>query len=308
MSVPPPPQRPWGPEVPEGVGGTGYVPASEWMPPALEPVEPAGRFARIPWWAPLVGMIGAFAAATIAFLMIYAIVEAAGSTVDAEDPQPYVIIPATFLQDVALVVLAWILARAWVPGLRFADFGMVRTRLWRAVGWTALLYVSFWIVAAVALLIVGQPEDQELVADLKEEDSLVVLISFAVLVTIVAPLVEEFFFRGFLFGVLQAKMNVFAAAVISGVVFGFIHLPGSPIEGVAILCVLGVGLCLLYWRTGSLLPCFALHAVHNSISFGATKALPWWAFLGVIAASVAIVLAVGLALSERRGRLGGQPA
>ena len=305
MSVPPPEQRPWGPEVPEGIG-PGWTPASEWAP--VQPEAPADPFARVPWWAPVVAMIGAFAAATIAFVAIYAIVEAAGESVDPDDPQAYVIIPATFLQDLALVVLAWVMARAWVSDLRPAAFGLARTRLWPAVGWTTLLYASFWLLAAILLLIVGQPEDQELVTDLKEEDSIVVLVSFAILVTVAAPLVEEFFFRGFLFGVLRARMNVGLAAVIGGVVFGFIHLPGSPIEGVLILCVLGIGLCLLYWRTASLLPCFALHAIHNSISFGATKSLPWWAFLAVIVGSVAVVLAIGLALSERRGGLVGKPA
>jgi len=41
-----------------------------------------------------------------------------------------------------------------------------------------------------------------------------------------------------------------------------------------VLVVLGVLLCLLYWRTGSLLPCIALHALNNGISFVVTTDVP----------------------------------
>ena len=51
-------------------------------------------------------------------------------------------------------------------------------------------------------LLFGQPEEQEIVTDLKAEDSLAVLIGFAAMICVVAPLAEEFFFRGFLFRVL----------------------------------------------------------------------------------------------------------
>ena len=34
-------------------------------------------------------------------------------------------------------------------------------------------------------------------------------------------------------------------------------------------------LCLLYWRTGSLYPCIALHCVNNSIAFGNAESWTW---------------------------------
>jgi uncharacterized protein len=62
--------------------------------------------------------------------------------------------------------------------------------------------------------------------------------------------------------------------------------------------VFGVALCVLYARTGSIIPCMALHAIHNSISFAATKSLPAWEFLGLAAVSVGAVVAVATALAR----------
>jgi membrane protease YdiL (CAAX protease family) len=67
-----------------------------------------------------------------------------------------------------------------------------------------------------------------------------------------------------------------------------------------VLSAFGVALCFLLWRTGSVLPCIGLHALNNSISFGATKELPLWGMLVLISGSVVATLAVSLAVSARR--------
>ena len=115
------------------------------------------------------------------------------------------------------------------------------------------------------------------------------------LLAFVAPLAEEVFFRGFVFGVLREKIGVVWGALATGVVFGLVHVAGSPIETVGVLFILGVLLCVVYQQTGSLLPCIALHAINNAISFAATKSLPW-------PEAVAIVVA----MHGRGGRGGGR--
>ena len=91
------------------------------------------------------------------------------------------------------------------------------------------------------------------------------------LLAFVAPITEELFFRGFVFGVLREKIGIGAARSRPALVFGIVHVAGSPVETVGVLFILGVLLCLLYERTGSLLPCIALHALNNGISFTVTK-------------------------------------
>jgi hypothetical protein len=43
----------------------------------------------------------------------------------------------------------------------------------------------------------------------------------------------------------------------------------------------------------------ALHALNNAISFGFTKSLPGWAILALVAASVGLVILIGVALARR---------
>ena len=57
-----------------------------------------------------------------------------------------------------------------------------------------------------------------------------------------------------------------------------------------------MGLCLLYWRTQSIIPCMALHALNNSITFGVTKDLEPALFAGVVVLSVGTVVGGGLAV------------
>jgi len=90
-----------------------------------------------------------------------------------------------------------------------------------------------------------------------------------VLVTVIAPLGEELFFRGFFFGSLRNWHGPVLAAILTGAVFGLIHAGSAPIGYLVPLAIFGAGLCMLYELTGSLYPAIALHALNNSIALGA---------------------------------------
>ena len=132
-----------------------------------------------------------------------------------------------------------------------------------------------------------------------DERSLTALIAYGALLAFAAPLAEEFFFRGFMFSVLAGRIGPWWGALVTGTIFGLVHVAGSPLRTVVVLILLGVALCLLFWRTGSLLPCIAVHAINNSISFSATKSLPPVAFGAVVLASTAASLAVASVVLRR---------
>ena len=87
--------------------------------------------------------------------------------------------------------------------------------------------------------------------------------------------IEEVIFRGFLFEAI-AKENVKRAIIISSVTFGLGHiinlLNGSGMELTDNLCqvvfaiAFGFMVVMLYYRSGSLLPCIIAHSVNNSLS------------------------------------------
>jgi membrane protease YdiL (CAAX protease family) len=221
---------------------------------------------------------------------------------DASTTPDGMLIFLTIVQDALLVGAAVFAVAAILGRVTPAMFGLRPVKLGKAVGWTLIAYGGYWLCSAILLAIFGQPPEQDIVRDLKETEDTAVLVGFAVLTCLIAPVAEELFFRGFLFSVLASRVGVAAGALLTGGIFGLIHLPGSPLLGVAVLVAFGALLCVVYWKTGSLIPCMALHALNNAISFGYTKSLDPAGLVALIAGSVALVTVIGIVLSGRGGQ------
>ena len=267
-------------------------PETEFTPPRTE----------VPVWVPFLALAAVLFIVSIFGLAVYAIVTATDPSIETTDDLPVVATQAlTFLQDVIFVFVAWIAVRLSIGETPRERFGLVRPEgLLNVLRWTAAAYGIFWLAAIVLSAIFGPPDDQTLVTDLRDEDSLGVVIVWAVLICVLAPVVEEFFFRGFMFTVLARRMGVVWAMIVDGIVFGIGHAAGAEIIQLLALAAFGMGLCLLYWRTQSIIPCMALHALNNSITFGVTKELEPALFAGVVVLSVGTVVGGGLAVSARR--------
>lgn len=79
---------------------------------------------------------------------------------------------------------------------------------------------------------------------------------------VLAPIVEEFVFRGVLFKVLwQRTGRVWLSAFVSGYLFAVIH--PQFLGGILPLTVFGIVAAMLYAHTRSLLPSIVLHALNN---------------------------------------------
>jgi len=125
-------------------------------------------------------------------------------------------------------------------------------------------------------------------------------VAVAVLVGIVAPIAEELFFRGFLFGALRGPIGWVMAAVVTGIVFGLIHAGGTSAVFLVPLGVLGFLLCVLYRRTGSLLPGMGVHAFNNALALGATLHWQAWEVLIGCVAAPSITIAIAWLFAVRR--------
>ncbi len=80
--------------------------------------------------------------------------------------------------------------------------------------------------------------------------------------SVVAPFVEETFFRGVLYTTLRGKMGVWGAMAISAAMFAVVHpLPGGFLPIFALGCVFA----LMRERTGSLAPSMVCHCVYNTV-------------------------------------------
>lgn len=83
----------------------------------------------------------------------------------------------------------------------------------------------------------------------------------SILVTvIVAPIIEEILFRGILFKKLREKHSLAFSAIVGGLIFAVMHI--NPIQAIAVL-PMGIYLCLMYQKLGSIIPGIFLHASWN---------------------------------------------
>ena len=83
----------------------------------------------------------------------------------------------------------------------------------------------------------------------------------------IAPLIEEFLFRGFLNNLLRGKVNAFVRMSIVSILFAAIHFPTyihNWIEFLAYL-ILSIVLFLVYERRRSLFDAILLHSLYNGL-------------------------------------------
>ncbi|HEY5709276.1 MAG TPA: type II CAAX endopeptidase family protein [Solirubrobacterales bacterium] len=169
----------------------------------------------------------------------------------------------------AIVQLATALGFAMVPMAiatrRGADFREALRRLGirafraSAVGWMFAAVGAYLLFAIVYTAIFGAPEQEDIAESFGSVPVQILLIVIA------APIAEEICFRGMLYGGLRERWPKFAAALLAGLIFGALHAL-TGLSAVPPLVAFGFVLCLLYERTGSIVPGIVLHMLNNSVA------------------------------------------
>lgn len=244
-----------------------YVTIDPTPPPPERPELPDGAEPRWPAWYAGVG----FLVALILTLIVVGIV-AAATGASTDDANPTFTVVATFLQGVIFIGTAIMFASfSGKPSAR--QFGLRPARFWPTVGWAALGLFSFYLLAALYTAILQPDAEQTVAQDLGADQGTLGRIAAGFMIICIAPIAEEFFFRGFFYRALRSRYSVLVAALIDGLLFGAIHFDFSSADALLIvppLAALGFMFCLVYERTGSLYPVIALHALNNAIAFAVT--------------------------------------
>jgi membrane protease YdiL (CAAX protease family) len=265
-------------------------------PPAAPPEPPSGDYPRWPLWAPL----AALAIGLPGGILVAGVVSAV-SGLDEDSPW----LTAMSNVIIQLCVVAGAIAIAGMTAApRLWHFGLRRAALGRAIGMALAALGVFYAFSILYGAIVRPENPQTLVEDVGANESTALLVTGALMVIVIAPICEEVFFRGFLFRILRTRMSFWVAAVVDGVVFGLVH--GSFVI-VPVLAVLGVVLCWVYERTGSLVPAIAIHAFNNTLAYGATTD-DGWAVAGAFGAAMLVACAAATALLTPRTPAPGQQA
>lgn len=157
-------------------------------------------------------------------------------------------------------------------------FGLASPEPTKDMGRGLLLYIAAYPVVLGAIVLwtqlfremgvqVPPQEAARLVLARRPWPELAASVAVAVLV---APLLEEMVFRGFLLPVVARRAGSPAAVLLTALLFGLLH--GGFFAGPVF--ALGLLLGWVYWRTGRLWVAVGCHSAHNAVSL-VTAWLAW---------------------------------
>jgi membrane protease YdiL (CAAX protease family) len=253
------------------------------------PVGPAAN--DWPVWSGFVVLPAALVIAAVGGLLVDIPALVVGVKISSSHPPPGLEFADTVVQDIAFVLTAIMFAGFGGRTVRSWQFGFRPTPPRRAAGLVLFTIVAFVIFSAVWVTALKVTEkDTKLLEALGTNETALLLALSALLTTVIAPICEETLFRGYIFGALSKWRGWLPGAVITGILFGGVHLGSAPVEDLVPLGVLGFALCALYRRTGSLYPCIVVHSLNNSFAFGELEKWGW----GIPLLMVGALLVIGL--------------
>lgn len=238
------------------------LPPGDSLPPPGAPPPPSGNPGPGATWGP--GRVGL---GIVALLILSVIEVAIVSIFDPSLDSLAARLVAQGLLAATLVGIALVVASdrrgglipAWTLGLRKP----LRSPYALAVG-AYIAYIAFALVWSALI----HPHQRDITRDLGVGHGDLGTVIAGFLIVVVAPISEEIFFRGFIFGGFRRSIGFFGAALGSAAIFGIFHFTGASSLGVVPqLAFLGFALCFVYERTGSIYPTIAMHMLNNAFAF-----------------------------------------
>jgi len=223
-----------------------------------------------PLWQSLAAAVGAMAAAFVGAIAVgIPTVMALGVPKNPGDVGANVIEAGFYLAGAAaLIPLLERLSRRSLRSLGVAPLGV---RGWQLVAAALLLVLALQF--AYQLVLDAFHQQNHVQAGFQHFGVHSPLAVTMVLVTgaVIAPIVEELFFRGLLFNAFAVRMPVYAAALLSGILFGLAH--GDPVLFPA-LAAFGFIQAIVYRIGGNLVVPMIVHAANNALFLSLMMAVP----------------------------------
>lgn len=174
----------------------------------------------------------------------------------------------TIMDLIGITVVFYFAIRQY--GHKIADLGLSLKNFLKNVSYGILGYISLLPVLLCSLFITTllisifryEPQPQPIFSMFIEEEKLSILTYLTFFVAIVGPIMEEVFFRGFLYSAIKKEVGIKLAIVISAVLFSVLH---AHVVGFLPIFILGVFAAYLYEKTGSLIAPITVHITHNLI-------------------------------------------
>ncbi len=174
---------------------------------------------------------------------------------------------AALVQYAIMLGILLLIAR----GLPLRDaFALRRPTSWgRALGLALAALVAIWAISAALSPFLDANEEQGLVPDDWDSSRAGAFFAFFLVVTFVAPAVEELTYRGIGFTVL-APYGTWVAILVTGVFFGAAH---GLLVALPVLTGFGIVVGWLRAKTNSIYPSMLVHGVFNGTALVVSVAI-----------------------------------
>ncbi len=151
----------------------------------------------------------------------------------------------------------------------FADFGFQKLSIAKLIAYVLSTYIFYFIFTA-AISTYLYTNKVELPGYQGQESHLPLFgtdvigyIGAIFFVVLLAPILEEIFFRGFVYRILAKTWSVWFGSIVSAILFALFHF---EFQSFIPLLILGLLLNFNYQRTGSLWTSICFHSMNNAIA------------------------------------------
>src|SRR5205085_5209362 len=90
-------------------------------------------------------------------------------------------------------------------------------------GWVAAGLGSYYAAVVAYSSLITPPHQKDIARDLGLNAGPLAAVPVVLVIAVIAPIAEEIFFRGMLFGGLRRRLSTIPSAAISAIVFGALH-------------------------------------------------------------------------------------
>ncbi len=225
-----------------------------------------------PWkFSMIFKIILLFIASSFLVGLVLALVRQFGGGQPEDTMNFYILLHTTLMDIICFLLIKKVITDAG-GSWRELGFRLPEGKPWKEVFFAWGAYSAIMPVFAIVLMIIlaianfmhYEPPPHPLVnVFLEEEQRGKPLIVYSIiLATVIGPIFEEIFFRGFCYNIIKRKFGVRWAMVGSSAFFALIHENSFAFWPIF---VLGLILCYVYEKRGNLLAPMTLHVTHNLI-------------------------------------------
>jgi uncharacterized protein len=125
-----------------------------------------------------------------------------------------------------------------------------------------ILILSLLLIIWLSALFKYEPPMQPVLEIFLEEKKAPIITYLTIFAVVFGPVIEELFFRGFMYRAIKERWGFKAAIFSSSALFAFLH---GNVIGFLPIMILGMLLAYLFEKTGTLVASCAVHILHNGV-------------------------------------------